>query len=446
MKKEPDAVQNTRQAKEEENRFFAMVNAIGKPMFSVNNEGVCDFVNAACLKALCYEENGQMLGKKMYELIHFTDEEGNDIPVEKCRIYQAQKQGREIHGANDVFLRADGSHVPFEYTVYLIYQNEKIAGSLVIFDAINETTKKTVYTVNYLKKTLVNFVHKINNSFGVVFICVKEVKRLFPQFLRISIVTEARFSAMSDTLQRLRQMINENCLSGDKRINDRLNGTIAELCASFEELRKTIDDVSKKGMSIVEYLEDTTNVSMQCKNLIKSLVAFVSQREPVKTRHKMNDLIKGVIDLYEYQANKKKIDIFYAGNPAVPTMLIDAKQIELAIANIINNAFMAIEELHGMSATPELQRAGTVTIETGFLEEKKVVEILIKDSGSGIEKDFLPKIFDPFFSKFKNKSGPGTGLSLANKIVQMHNGTIEVESIVGKGTAFRITLPLEDES
>lgn len=445
MKKEPDAVQNTRQAKEEENRFFAMVNAIGKPMFSVNNEGVCDFVNAACLKALCYEENGQMLGKKMYELIHFTDEEGNDIPVEKCRIYQAQKQGREIHGANDVFLRADGSHVPFEYTVYLIYQNEKIAGSLVIFDAINETTKKTVYTVNYLKKTLVNFVHKINNSFGVVFICVKEVKRLFPQFLRISIVTEARFSAMSDTLQRLRQMINENCLSCDKRINDRLNGTIAELCASFEELRKTIDGVSKKGMSIVEYLEDTTNVSMQCKNLIKSLVAFVSQREPVKTRHKMNDLIKGVIDLYEYQANNKKIDIFYAGNPAVPTMLIDAKQIELVITNIINNAFMAIEELHGMSATPELQRAGTVTIETGFLEEKKVVEILIKDSGSGIEKDFLPKIFDPFFSKFKNKSGPGTGLSLANKIVQMHNGTIEVESIVGKGTAFRITLPLEDE-
>ncbi|MCR4293812.1 MAG: PAS domain-containing protein, partial [Candidatus Kuenenia sp.] len=65
MKKEPDAVQNTMQAKEEENRFFAMVNAIGKPMFSVNNEGVCDFVNAACLKALCYEESGQMLGKKM---------------------------------------------------------------------------------------------------------------------------------------------------------------------------------------------------------------------------------------------------------------------------------------------------------------------------------------------------------------------------------------------
>ncbi|MCF6151606.1 MAG: hypothetical protein E3K38_04805 [Candidatus Kuenenia stuttgartiensis] len=156
----------------------------------------------------------------------------------------------------------------------------------------------------------------------------------------------------------------------------------------------------------------------------------------------MNDLIKGVIDLYEYQANKKKIDISYNGNPALPTMLLDAKQIELAIANIINNAFMAIEELQGTSAVPELQRAGTITIETGFLEEKKVVEILIKDSGSGIEKDFLPKIFDPFFSKFKNKSGTGMGLSLANKIVQMHNGTIEAESIVGKGTSFRVTLPL----
>lgn len=72
-----------------------MVNAIGKPMFSVNNEGVCDFVNAACLKALCYEENGQMLGKKMYDLIHFTDEEGNDIPVEKCGyIRRKNKDGR----------------------------------------------------------------------------------------------------------------------------------------------------------------------------------------------------------------------------------------------------------------------------------------------------------------------------------------------------------------
>ncbi|MCF6149280.1 MAG: PAS domain-containing protein [Candidatus Kuenenia sp.] len=299
--------------------------------------------------------------------------------------------------------------------------------------------------LNFLKKTLMEFTHEINNSVGVVFICVKEVKRLFTQLLRANTSTDTRFDTINDKLQALRKLVDENSLYSDKWIGDKPD-VIDELYISFEELRKTIDGVSRKGTNILDYLEDTMNVSLRCKNLIKSLVGFMNQSESVKTRYKINNVIKKIIELYEYQAGTKQIDICCTYDPAIPDILMDVNQIELVIANIINNAFQAIEESQKNKFITEMQRVGVITIETHFFREKNVVEVVIMDSGSGIAKDYLPKVFDPFFSKFKKKTGTGIGLSIAYKIVHMHNGTIEVESMVGKGTTFRITLPLDNSS
>jgi len=69
------------------------------------------------------------------------------------------------------------------------------------------------------------------------------------------------------------------------------------------------------------------------------------------------------------------------------------------------------------------------------------VEISIKDNGRGIPKKDLPRIFEPFFTTKSEDSGTGIGLSLVYWIIQDHKGRIEVESEVGKGTAFTIILP-----
>ncbi len=99
-----------------------------------------------------------------------------------------------------------------------------------------------------------------------------------------------------------------------------------------------------------------------------------------------------------------------------------------AIFNVLINAIQSIEE------------KGFLRIETASYENK--LRITIEDSGIGISKENLSKIFDPFFTTKEPGEGIGLGLSITYKIIEEHNGTIEIESEIKKGTKVQITLPV----
>ena len=101
--------------------------------------------------------------------------------------------------------------------------------------------------------------------------------------------------------------------------------------------------------------------------------------------------------------------------------------------NILNNACQAIGD------------QGDIYIKTEFMSEEKQVRIQIKDNGSGIEKDNLEKIFDPFYTTKTVGEGTGLGLSISYGIVKSHGGLITVESKEGEGTTFLIDLPIYRE-
>ena len=108
--------------------------------------------------------------------------------------------------------------------------------------------------------------------------------------------------------------------------------------------------------------------------------------------------------------------------------MADPTQLSQVFLNILINASQAIAE------------KGTIAIATS--EDEKDVCVKISDSGCGIPKEILPKIFDPFFS---TKKGPGLGLSVSYNIIKVHHGgQIKVESESGKGTTFTITLPKKE--
>ena len=106
---------------------------------------------------------------------------------------------------------------------------------------------------------------------------------------------------------------------------------------------------------------------------------------------------------------------------------IDPKQIKQALLNIFLNAIEA------------MPNSGTLTMDSRFRGNDKFI-ITISDTGGGINPKDLPHIFDPFFSK--KDHGTGLGLSITHEIIQNHNGRILAESELGKGTAFKIELPL----
>ena len=118
----------------------------------------------------------------------------------------------------------------------------------------------------------------------------------------------------------------------------------------------------------------------------------------------------------------------YAGIPEVECI---ASQINQVFMNIIVNAGQAIAE------------HGTIHLRTGRGE--KTVWVEIEDSGEGIRAEHLARIFEPFFTTKPVGKGTGLGLSLAYGIVQRHGGLLEVQSEVGRGTRFRMTLPVQRE-
>ncbi|OEU73614.1 MAG: hypothetical protein BA874_08515 [Desulfuromonadales bacterium C00003068] len=109
----------------------------------------------------------------------------------------------------------------------------------------------------------------------------------------------------------------------------------------------------------------------------------------------------------------------------------------LCIPQQINQVFMNIL----LNAAQSIQGYGTITIKTWY---DTAVNIRISDSGEGIPTEHLSHIFEPFYTLKQTGEGTGLGLSISHDIIQKHNGTIMVDTTVGLGTQFTITLPVQD--
>ena len=114
----------------------------------------------------------------------------------------------------------------------------------------------------------------------------------------------------------------------------------------------------------------------------------------------------------------------------LPLAAIDAGQIHQVLVNLIRNAMQA------------MTKGGTLTLSTGHSADG--VWVSVADTGGGIPQDQINRIFDPFYTT--KKKGTGLGLMIVQRIVRAHDGRIELESHVGRGTTFRILLPLDQPS
>jgi len=94
-----------------------------------------------------------------------------------------------------------------------------------------------------------------------------------------------------------------------------------------------------------------------------------------------------------------------------------------------------------VNASEAMPKGGTLEISTEFAAESEQGVVRVKDSGSGIPADVLPRIFDPFFTTKEDQNRTGLGLAVAASIIEQHTGEITVRSEPGAGTEFRVALP-----
>jgi signal transduction histidine kinase len=196
--------------------------------------------------------------------------------------------------------------------------------------------------------------------------------------------------------------------------------------------RKYDDDEFRKDFYRVA-MEETERVN----NLITELLDLVRTKESRFEKNDLHSLIDKMILLVSPQSNEKKIEVIRDFDKNAEQVWLDEEKIKQVILNIISNA---------VEFTPQ---GGTIKVSTRRIQEPGKpdwIEIEISDSGVGIEKSHIGKIFDPYFTT-KHKSsmhkGTGLGLSIAHQNIQDHGGSIEVKSSPDKGTAFAMRLPAD---
>ncbi len=209
------------------------------------------------------------------------------------------------------------------------------------------------------------------------------------------------------------------------------NATIPdEIKTQIEELKQDIDldflrdDVKDLIKSCIEGTERTKNIVLDLKN-------FSRMEEMVLTQF---DIPKEIDTTLNILNNKYKNRITVIKNYAPDTPKIEAYggQLNQVFMNILDNAQDAMKE------------TGTLTINT--YKDGQSVKIEFIDTGSGIPEENLKKIFDPFFTTKAVGKGTGLGMSISYRVINDHHGRIEVESELGKGTKFTITLPVNHEN
>ncbi|MFH1826603.1 MAG: histidine kinase N-terminal 7TM domain-containing protein [bacterium] len=166
--------------------------------------------------------------------------------------------------------------------------------------------------------------------------------------------------------------------------------------------------------------------------IVESLLSFARATALNFEKHDLNQVIEETVKYFNHQAKDVDVKIVkHYGN--LPPVEVDASQISQVFSNLILNA---IQVMHS---------GGKIKIETSpgktIEDVLQNVKIQISDTGPGISEPTLKKLFDPFFTT--KHGGTGLGLTISHNIVEGHNGYIDVESQVGKGTSFTVTLPVE---
>ena len=216
-----------------------------------------------------------------------------------------------------------------------------------------------------------------------------------------------------------------------------LNNPLTGILTFSSLIRKKLPDGSPDAEDLDLVIKETKRSAA----IIRRLLDFAREKAPEKKFTDLNRLIEDTVRIVEKPAHLRDIRIELDLDRGLPPVWVDANMIEQVIMNMLVNAQQAIGE-EGRITVRTRQDPHLKSPEAG-VKPVPMAEISIIDTGCGIPESDMKRIFDPFFSSKEVGKGTGLGLSVSHGIVEAHGGLIEVESTVGKGSTFRVYLPLE---
>ena len=187
-------------------------------------------------------------------------------------------------------------------------------------------------------------------------------------------------------------------------------------------------DAEESARKFEQYLKVAKGELNRLDYIVTQFLQAIRPAPPQLRPASLNEVVERTLDLLRPELDNRGLHVKVKLAEPLPLAPIDSTQIQQVLVNLIKNAMQA------------MTKGGTLTLQTG--ESSDGVWFSAGDTGGGIPQEQLNRIFEPFYTT--KKKGTGLGLMIVQRIVRSHRGRIDLESHVGRGTTFRILLPLHD--
>ncbi len=201
---------------------------------------------------------------------------------------------------------------------------------------------------------------------------------------------------------------------------------INEKAGLMKDMASFTDDFSQKE-KVLNLVDSILNSVDRCSTVTHRLLGFAKRMDIQNELIDLGLLLREVLGFLGKEMEHRNISVHFDLPDDIPTIESDRGQLQQVFLNIINNAFAAVDDNGWIRIAVEDRN-------------NNMVAVTICDNGTGISKEDVKRLFEPFFST-KGQFGTGLGLSITNDIIQKLGGRIEVESELGEGTCFIIILP-----
>ena len=207
------------------------------------------------------------------------------------------------------------------------------------------------------------------------------------------------------------------------QIAHEINNPLYGIMNTLELLKTEIDKNNRRRKILEMSISETQRLS----ELLRKMLSFSKPDQEDRRPLSINNVLEEILLLHEKQLAENSIRIRTSLSGGLAPVYASKSQLRQVFINMIANAMDAM--------------AGGGTLQIATFTDTNNIQVTIADSGSGIRAEHLDKIFDAFFTTKDSVKGVGLGLSVCYGVINEHNGTISVQSRIGKGTVFTITLP-----
>lgn len=188
----------------------------------------------------------------------------------------------------------------------------------------------------------------------------------------------------------------------------------------------------ENGCSVGESLNIIKREAERMQDIINGIRKFSRASGENKEDIDINTALKDSLLLLSKQLTNSNIILEASLSEDLPKVHANASQMQQVFVNMISNAKDAMETNEG----------GTLKVISALSEDGKYVQVDFEDTGCGMSKKVIKRLYEPFFTTKGPDKGTGLGISISSSIIKMHNGTIDIASKVGSGTTIKITIPV----